>query len=223
MARWTPWLRSCSRSRPPEPPRRLRGGKGWEPLPRGVVSSTGSAGWCSVFPGCSSRSPSSAAARAYYPNLIKLVHSDHLQVQATGTLAINHDFDVYLQADLHRAEFVSLPLALVLLLVVFATVVAALLPLGVGGLAVVGGLAGVGLLARVTEVSTYATNIVTLIGLGVAIDYSLFIVNRFREELNRGHSVEEALAVTMATSGRTVSFSVITVGVVLMYMLFLQV
>ena len=163
-----------------------------------------------------------AAARAYYPNLIRLVHSDHLQVQATGTLAINHDFDVYLQADLHRAEFVSLPLALVLLLVVFATVVAALLPLGVGGLAVVGGLAGVGLLARVTEVSTYATNIVTLIGLGVAIDYSLFIVNRFREELNRGHSVEEALAVTMATSGRAVTFSGITVAVGLSAMLFFQ-
>ncbi len=162
------------------------------------------------------------AARAYYPNLIKLVHSDHLQVQATGTLAINHDFDTYLQADLHRAEFVSLPLALVLLLVVFATVVAALLPLGVGGLAVVGGLAGVGLLARITDVSTYATNIVTLIGLGVAIDYSLFIVNRFREELSRGRSVEDALSITMATSGRAVTFSGITVAVGLSAMLFFQ-
>src|SRR5216684_1184836 len=121
-------------------------------------------------------------ARQYYEQLRRLVHSDQLTILATGNLAVGHDFDTILKADLQRAELVSLPLAAVLLLVVFATVVAALLPLGVGGLAVVGGLAGVGLLARVTDVSTYATNIVTLIGLGVAIDYSLFIVNRFREE-----------------------------------------
>ena len=159
-------------------------------------------------------------ARVYYAQLRREVRSEHLQVTAATGLAVGGDFDRYLQADLHRAEFISLPLALILLLLVFATVVAALLPLGVGGLAVVGGLAGVGLLARVTDVSTYATNIVTLIGLGVAIDYSLFIVNRFREELARGRGVEESLSITMATSGRAVTFSGLTVAIGLSGMLF---
>jgi len=161
-------------------------------------------------------------ARKYYGELRAQVRSDHLQVLATGGIALGSDFDRYLQADLRRAEFVSLPLALVLLLLVFATVVAALLPLGVGGLAVVGGLAGAGLLARFTDVSTYATNIVTLVGLGVAIDYSLFIVNRFREELGRGRDVEESLSVAMATSGRAVTFSGLTVAIGLSGMLFFQ-
>jgi RND superfamily putative drug exporter len=161
-------------------------------------------------------------ARQYYEQLRGLVHSDQLTILATGNLAVGHDFDTILKADLQRAEVVSLPLAALLLLVVFATVVAALLPLGVGGLAVVGGLAGVGLLARVTDVSTYATNIVTLIGLGVAIDYSLFMVNRFREELAGGRSAEDSLARTMATAGRAVTFSGLTVAIGLSGMLFFQ-
>jgi RND superfamily putative drug exporter len=92
----------------------------------------------------------------------------------------------------------------------------------VGAFAVLGGLAGVGLLARVTDVSTYSTNIVTLIGLGVAIDYSLFIVNRFREELAAGATAEHALIASMRTSGRAVTFSGITVAIGLSAMLFFQ-
>ncbi len=161
-------------------------------------------------------------ARSYYPQVRALVRSDTLGVIATGDLAINHDFDRYLEADLRRAEFVSLPLALIFLLFVFGTVVAALLPLGVGVLGVLGGLGGVLLLARVTDVSQYALNVVTLVGLGVAIDYSLFIVNRFREELARGKSVEESLVVTTATAGRAVTFSGLTVAIGLSGMLFYQ-
>src|SRR2546429_2505585 len=97
-----------------------------------------------------------------------------------------------------------------------------LLPLGVGGLAVVGGLAGVGVLALFPDFSTYSTNIVPLIGLGVAIDYSLFIVNRFREELAAGQIVEQALIAAMRTSGRAVTFSGITVAIGLSAMLFFQ-
>ena len=161
-------------------------------------------------------------ARSTYPSLRSQVHSDHLIVYGTGNVAIGHEFDQYLAADLHRAEVVSLLLVIPLLLIVFGTVISTLLPLGVGGLSVVGGLAGVGLLARVTDVSTYSQNIVTLIGLGVAIDYSLFIVNRFREELARGRSVEDALATSMATSGRAVVFSGMTVAIGLSAMLFFQ-
>ncbi|HEY0492433.1 MAG TPA: MMPL family transporter [Candidatus Dormibacteraeota bacterium] len=163
-----------------------------------------------------------STARGEYPALRAQVRSDHLQVYGTGNVAIGHEFDRYLAADLSRAELVSLLLVVPLLLIVFGTLISMLLPLGVGGLAVVGGLAGVGLLARVTDVSTYAQNIVTLIGLGVAIDYSLFIVNRFREELPRQSSVENALAAAMATSGRAVLFSGLTVAIGLSAMLFFQ-
>ena len=163
-----------------------------------------------------------ATARQYYPQLRAEVTSDQLRVYGTGNVAVGHDFDKYLAADLQRAELVSLVIIVPLLLLVFATVISMLLPLGVGGLAVLGGLAAVGLLARVTDVSTYATNIVTLIGLGVAIDYSLFIVNRFREELAAGQTVESALVTAIRTSGRAVAFSGITVAIGLSAMLFFQ-
>ena len=161
-------------------------------------------------------------ARQYYKQLRAKVHSDHLQVLGTGNVAIGSDFDKYLESDLQRAEVVSLVIIVPLLLIVFATVISMLLPLGVGGLAVVGGLAGVGVLARFTDVSTYSTNIVTLIGLGVAIDYSLFIVNRFREEMSAGRTPELALIASMRTSGRAVTFSGITVAIGLSAMLFFQ-
>src|SRR2546423_6796709 len=163
-----------------------------------------------------------ANARMYYPELRNKVIATHLQVYGTGNVAIGHAFDDYLESDLHRAEFVSLIVIVPLLLLVFATVISMLLPLGVGGLAVVGGLAAVGLLARVTDVSTYASNLVTLIGLGVAIDYSLFIVNRYREELASGQSVEDALVTAIRTSGRAVAFSGLTVAIGLSAMLFFQ-
>src|SRR5437899_414798 len=161
-------------------------------------------------------------ARQYYAQLRAEVRSDRLQVLGTGNVAIGSDFDKYLESDLQRAEVVSLVIIVPLLLIVFATVISMLLPLGVGGLAVVGGLAGVGVLARFTDVSTYSTNIVTLIGLGVAIDYSLFIVNRFREELSAGQTPEQALIASMRTSGRAVTFSGITVAIGLSAMLFFQ-
>jgi len=163
-----------------------------------------------------------ATARDYYPELRAEVGSDTLTIQATGLLAINNGFNDVLQADLRRAETVSLPLALILLLVVFGSIVAAFVPLGVGVLAVVGGIAGMYLVARVTDVSVYALNVVTLIGLGVAIDYSLFITNRFREEMRRGHSGNNALAIAMATSGRAITFSGLTVAIGLSGMLFFQ-
>jgi RND superfamily putative drug exporter len=161
-------------------------------------------------------------ARDYYPDLRAKVKSDKLKVQATGILAINHGFNQVLLQDLQRAEVVALPLALILLLVVFGTIVAALIPLGTGLLAVMSGIAGMFVLSRVTDVSIYAQNVVTLIGLGVAIDYSLFVTSRFREEMRRGRSVEDALAIAMSTSGRAVTFSGITVAIGLSGMLFYE-
>jgi RND superfamily putative drug exporter len=161
-------------------------------------------------------------ARDYYPALRAKVTSDKLKVQATGVLAINNGFNVVLLADLQRAEIVALPLALILLLLVFGAVVAALIPLGTGLLAVMSGIAGMFLLSRITGVSVYAQNVVTLIGLGVAIDYSLFVTSRFREELLRGRSREDALAIAMSTSGRAVTFSGLTVAIGLSGMLFYE-
>ena len=161
-------------------------------------------------------------ARHDYDALRAQVHSDTLTVQGTGFVAINEAFNKTLEADLQRAETVTLPVTLVLLVIIFASLVAAGLPLGVGVLTIVGGLAGTFFLNRFTDVSQYALNIVTLIGLGVSIDYSLFVVNRFRDELARGARREDAIATTMATAGRAITFSGVTVAVGLSAMLFFQ-
>src|SRR2546428_399601 len=161
-------------------------------------------------------------ARNDYDALRAMVKSDTLTVTGTGFVAINEAFNKTLEADLQRAETVTLPVTLVLLVIIFASLVAAGLPLGVGVLTILGGLAGTFFLNRFTDVSQYALNIVTLIGLGVSIDYSLFVVNRFRDELARGASREDAVATTMATAGRAITFSGITVAVGLSAMLFFQ-
>ena len=161
-------------------------------------------------------------ARKDYDALRAQVHSDTLTVQGTGFVAINEAFNKTLEADLQRAETVTLPVTLALLVIIFASLVAAGLPLGVGVLTIVGGLAGTFFLNRFTDVSQYALNIVTLIGLGVSIDYSLFVVNRFRDELARGARREDAIATTMATAGRAITFSGVTVAVGLSAMLFFQ-
>ncbi len=157
-----------------------------------------------------------------YNDLRPKVKSDTLSVTGTGFVPINQAFNKTLETDLQRAETVTLPVTLILLLVIFASLVAAGLPLSVGILTIVGGIGGTFLLNRFTDVSQYAINIVTLIGLGVSIDYSLFIVNRFRDELARGRSREDAIAITMATAGRAITFSGLTVAVGLSAMLFFQ-
>ncbi|MEK6206457.1 MAG: MMPL family transporter [Chloroflexota bacterium] len=159
-------------------------------------------------------------AEAFFAELRALVRADRFDVVATGNIPLNGDIDAALDRDLQRAEFVSLPLAFVLLLLVFGSAAAALLTLGVGVLVIVAGLGATFALARSTDVSQYALNIVTLIGLGVAIDYSLFIVSRFREELAGGRAVEDAVGIALATAGRAILFSGITVAIGLAGMLF---
>ena len=159
-------------------------------------------------------------AKKDYTALRSEIHSDSLSVTATGNVPVNKAFDTTLEADLNRAEDVSLPITLLLLLIIFGTVIAAGLPLGVGLLTIIGGMGATLLMARFTDVSQYALNIVTLMGLAVAIDYSLFVVNRFRDELAAGRSREQAIANTMATAGRAITFSGITVAVGLSTMLF---
>jgi RND superfamily putative drug exporter len=161
-----------------------------------------------------------AEARSQYGDIRGEVRSSSLSITATGNVPLAYDFDTYLASDLRRSEVVSLPLALILLVIVFTTGVAALLCLGVGVFAVLGGVGAALALAHAIDVSTYAVNVVTLVGLGIAIDYSLFIVTRFREELASGNSVEDALGTTMATAGRAIMFSGLTVAIGLSGLLF---
>src|SRR5256714_10137639 len=159
-------------------------------------------------------------AEGFFPQLRGLIRTDAFDVLATGNIPLNGDINAALDRDLQRAELVSLPLAFLLLLVVYRSAAAALLTLGVGVLVIVAGLGATFALARAIDVSQYALNIVTLIGLGVAIDYSLFIVSRFREELARGSDVESAVGIALATAGRAILFSGLTVAIGLAGMLF---
>ena len=161
-------------------------------------------------------------ARTDYNALRAEVKSPSLTIWGTGFVPINQAFNTTLENDLQRAEFVSLPITLLLLILIFATVIAAGLPLGVGILTIIGGLGAMYFLNRFTDVSQYATNIVTLIGLGVSIDYSLFVVNRFRDELAKGATREDAIAMSMATAGRAITFSGLTAAVGISAMLFYQ-
>jgi RND superfamily putative drug exporter len=117
------------------------------------------------------------------------------------------------EKELVQAELISGPFALLILLVVFASVVAAGLPLLVAALTIPTTLAGVYLVAQTTELSIYVQNVATMLGLALAIDYSLFMVSRFREELRRGRSVELAVEITVATAGKAVAFSGLAVAI----------
>lgn len=140
----------------------------------------------------------------------------------TGGVAIDVIFDKRIQDDLITAELVSGPLSLIILLIVFGTIIAALLPIGIAFLTVLSAMGITIWLSNVTDVTQYAVNIISLIGIGVSIDYSLFMVNRFREEMNRGHDIRTSTAMTVATAGKAVFFSGVTVGIGLMGMLFFE-
>ena len=116
-------------------------------------------------------------------------------------------------ADLARAEAIAIPITLVLLLLVFGGVIAALLPLAVGMLAIMGTFLALYVIASLTDVSIFSINLATALGLGLAIDYSLLVVSRFREEFAKDSDTQAAVARTMQTAGRTVAFSAITVAV----------
>lgn len=147
-----------------------------------------------------------------YPEVRSRLRSPNFRIRCTGNIPFLHDLGVTLDHDLTRAELISLPLALLVLLLVFRTAVAATLPVGVGGLAVAGGIAIVLCLSRATNIAEYTINVCSLIGLGVAIDYSLFTVARYREELARGLDPPEALPSAMGASGRVVAFSGLSVA-----------
>ncbi|MFB8073347.1 MMPL family transporter [Streptomyces californicus] len=140
-------------------------------------------------------------------------------VSVGGPVAVQHEMQTIIQEDLLRAELIALPVTLILLVMVFGSAVAALLPLGVGIVAILGTNAVLRGLTELTDVSVFAMNLTTALGLGLAIDYALFIVRRFREELAGGAEPRTAVGTTLRTAGRTVLFSALTVAVSLSAML----
>jgi trehalose monomycolate/heme transporter len=138
-----------------------------------------------------------------------------LRTQVGGTVPTLESINKEVSSDIGRAEGFSLPVLLIVMTVIFGSLVAASLPLAIGGIAILGSFSVLRLLTLVTTVSIYSVQITTIIGLGLGIDYGLFLVSRFREELHRQGSVEDAVARTVATAGRTVAVSGITVATAL--------
>jgi RND superfamily putative drug exporter len=131
----------------------------------------------------------------------------------TGYGPITKDSAEQSEEDLQKAEVVSLPIAAFVLILVFASVVAAGMPLLVAGLAIPSSLALIYLIAQQVEMSIFVLNIATMLGLALAIDYSLFIVSRYREELQRGRTVGEAVERAVGTAGKAVTFSGVAVAI----------
>lgn len=138
--------------------------------------------------------------------------ADHPGVKIGGPAAASAEAAEIVRSDILRAQLIAFPLGFLLSLWFFRSVVAALLPLAVGGLSIAVAVAVLRLAAEVTSVSIFALNLVIGLGLGLAIDYSLLIVNRFREELAGGAATRAALTQTMRTAGRAVLFSSLTVA-----------
>jgi len=146
-----------------------------------------------------------------------------LKTSIGGGPVFYEDIQAVTERDLRRAELLAFPFAVIALLLVFRSAVAAILPALVGGGAVVVSLALIFGLGHITILSIFVLNIITLFGLGLGVDYSLFVVSRFREELARGRSIEDAVVVSIATAGRAVTFSGLTVSIGLLGLTFFRI
>ena len=140
---------------------------------------------------------------------------DGVTTYVGGPAAIFADVNTQTQEDIVTVEMFTLPILLLLMVVIFGSLIAALTPLLIGIIAIMGGFVITRLLTEVTDVSVFAINVITIIGLGLAIDYALFVVSRFREELAAGRTIENAVVRTMTTAGRTVMVSGTTIVVAL--------
>jgi RND superfamily putative drug exporter len=145
------------------------------------------------------------------PSLRKLANAPPLVTHLVGQSAVNYDVQKASAKDLVKVERITLPIVALLLILIFGSVVAAAVPLVMGIVSVAGALALIYLLALVSDVSIFALNIGSMIGLGLAIDFSLIMVSRFREEL-REAPLEAALERTLQTAGRSITFSGITLA-----------
>jgi RND superfamily putative drug exporter len=141
------------------------------------------------------------------------VRDRHITTAVSGVAAVTGQIAKQAEKDLARADLITAPITFIALVIVFGSLVAALLPLGVGGIAVLLTMVFLTALSTLTTVSVFALNLTTALGLGLAIDYSLFVVSRYREEIGNGVSSSIAVGRTMQTAGRTVAFSAGTVAI----------
>lgn len=137
--------------------------------------------------------------------------ADGLRTDIGGDVAFLDQSNAQTERDIVRAEMFSLPVLLILLILIFRGLLAALSPLLIGGVAILGAFVAVRALTYLTDISVFAINVITLLGLGMAIDYALFVVSRFREELSAGRDVPAAIGITVVTAGRTVTVSGLTI------------
>lgn len=144
---------------------------------------------------------------------------DGLDIAVAGQGPLFAEVQDTIETDLVRAETIAFPITAVLLVLIFGSLVAASLPLFIGGFSIVGTFLVLQILTEFTEVSIFALNLTTALGLGLAIDYSLFVVSRYREELAAGFEPKQAVSRTVQTAGRTVLFSAGTVAASLASML----
>ncbi len=142
----------------------------------------------------------------------KYTREGDLEVGVGGFAEIYREMQENIESDLVKAETIAFPITMILLLIVFGSVVAASLPLAIGGMSIIGAFFLLSVIADLTDVSIFALNLITMLGLGLAIDYSLFVVSRFREELHNGLEPHQAVMRTVQTAGRTVAFSGLTVA-----------
>ncbi len=136
-------------------------------------------------------------------------------VYFAGMAAVTSELNTIIKDDITLAEAIAVPVLIVLMLFVFGSLIAAGLPLMVGGLAIVGSFFFIWLSAQFTDTSVFGINLITGMGLGLGVDYALLMVNRFREERQTGMDVSAAVERTLMTAGRTVLFSGFTVAIVL--------
>ncbi|MCC7369626.1 MAG: MMPL family transporter [Chloroflexi bacterium] len=148
--------------------------------------------------------------RGVIPQINGALRPTELTTTLTGAPVFFSDIQSVTERDLRRAEFISFPFAGLALILVFGSLVAAAIPAVIGGTAVIATLGAVVVITRFTDISIFAMSLVSMLGLGLGIDYSLFVVSRFRDELAR-HDVPDALGIAMATAGKAVLFSGLTV------------
>ena len=134
-----------------------------------------------------------------------------MTVQTGGEFAVYAEVGDTIEKDVIRAESIAIPITALILILVFGSAVAATLPLLIGVLSILGTFLTLHVMHGFTDVSVYSVNLATSMGLGLGIDYALFLVSRFREEVGKGQPRTDAIAATLATAGRTVLFSAITV------------
>ncbi|MCE6997103.1 MMPL family transporter [Saccharothrix sp. S26] len=153
------------------------------------------------------RSGDSNTQLKQYEQIADQLPVDGLETQVGGLVPTQKAISDMSASDLTKAEAVSLPIVLLLLIVIFGGLVAASLPVVVGGLAIAGSLGVLHAVSLVADVNSFAVNVASLLGLGMAIDYGLFMVGRFREELAAGRDTPDAVRRTVMSAGRTVLFS----------------